>query len=485
MLLVIAVMVGSEVCRTCHPEIAASYARTPMARSSGPAASLDLPDATFTAAGHRYHLEGNHFTIQGSGVEFTAIADYFIGSGAHGRSFLVSRDRYLFELPVTWYAGKGIWDASPGYENNADVRLNRAVEPSCLFCHASRVRPIFGTQNRYAEPPFAEAGISCERCHGPGSEHARDPVAAPLLNPATAEPAVRDSVCAQCHLTGDARIERPGRTLAEFRAGDDLSAFATWFVLPGKGFKVTSHVEKLAENRCATPAGAKLACGTCHDPHPVSGQTQAESTLRMTVAACTGCHSEAHAAQPERAGRCPDCHMPKTKAVDGGHGVITDHSISIPSAQRETARTARDLRLFLGRSDDRALGLALAELGDRRAAEYLKRARPADTPVLLRLAALETDPSQAIALYQSVLRQDPHNPTALVNLGGLYAASGRLSDAAALWRHALEVNPGIEQAALNLARISPPDEASRILNHYLEIDPDSRAARALLTDQKR
>ena len=290
MLLAIAVMVGSEVCRTCHAQIAASYARTPMARSSGSVGSLGLRDATFTAAGHRYRLEGNRFTIRGSGGEFTVPADYFIGSGAHGRSFLVSRDRYLFELPVTWYAGKGSWDASPGYQSNRDVQLNRAVEPSCLFCHASRIRPIFGTQNRYAEKPFAEAGIACERCHGPGSEHVRDPVAAPLLNPATAAPAVRDSVCGQCHLTGDARIGRPGRTLAEFRAGDDLSDFATWFVLPGKGLKVTSHVEKLAESRCSTASGAGLSCGTCHDPHPVSGLRQGESSLRMTLAACNGCH---------------------------------------------------------------------------------------------------------------------------------------------------------------------------------------------------
>jgi tetratricopeptide (TPR) repeat protein len=175
--------------------------------------------------------------------------------------------------------------------------------------------------------------------------------------------------------------------------------------------------------------------------------------------------------------------MPKTKAVDGGHGVLTDHFISIPSASRQKASANRDLQVFLGRSDDRAMGLALAELGDPRAGVYLKRVQPADPAVLLRRAALETDPSQAAAIYQSVLRQEPHNPTALVNLGGLYAASARVSEAAALWRHALEVNPGIEQAALNLARISPPDEAGRILARYLEIDPDSRAARALLAER--
>ena len=42
---------------------------------------------------------------------------------------------------------------------------------------------------------------------------------AAMANPAKLAPYARDSVCAQCHLTGEARIERAGRRFAEFRAG--------------------------------------------------------------------------------------------------------------------------------------------------------------------------------------------------------------------------------------------------------------------------
>jgi len=172
LLFLAAVVIGSQACRPCHSAIANSYAQTPMARSSGPIESISLTPANVTAAGQRYQVSKNQLSLKEAGAEIIVPMSFFIGSGAAGRSFLFARDRYLFELPVAWYARKNRWDASPGYESEPGVKLNRAIEPTCLFYHSSQVRPIFGTQNRYAEKPFLEGGVCCERCHGPGSQHA-------------------------------------------------------------------------------------------------------------------------------------------------------------------------------------------------------------------------------------------------------------------------------------------------------------------------
>jgi len=67
-----------------------------------------------------------------------------------------------------------------------------------------------------------------------------------------------------------------------------------------------------------------------------------------------------------------------------------------------------------------------------------------------------------------------------VNLGTLYAAAGRTKEAAELWQRALAVNPGIEEAALNLARIRTPAEARMVVERYLKFNPGSNAARDLL-----
>ncbi len=462
MLLSAALFIGSQACTPCHSVIASAYSKTPMALSSGKAEPL--PSVSFIAAGHKYQISGNILAFDGGTVPI----DYFIGSKSAGRSYLFQREQYLFELPVTWYSQKQKWDASPGYEHDQGIQLNRAIEPSCLLCHASGIRPVLGTQNRYGDPPFLEGGVSCERCHGPGSEHAKNPAIARMVNPATLDPERRDSICSQCHLTGDARTEKAGRRFNEYQAGDKLTDYAT-FLTRNHGrddLRVTSHVEKLAASKCKQASGDNLWCGTCHDPH---------TTVSKTQASCVSCHAGAHHINEV----CSSCHMPKAHVVDGGHGVLTDHSI--PSGRKLPAQQASDkLTAFLGTADDRALGLAYSSLDDPRARQYLLRAQPADAEVKLRLAATEPDQHRAAALYESVLRTNPAQTVALVNLGSLYANAGRLEEAGKLWERALVANPAIEGAVLNLARIRPPAEARAILRRYLEFNPSSVAAKALL-----
>jgi len=435
-----------------------------MAQSSGRVESVR--PATFTAAGQRYRIADNKLSFDGG----SATIDYFIGSNAAGRTFLSERNGYLFELPVTWYAQKRTWDASPGYEKDTEIRLTRAIKPSCLLCHSSRVRPVLGTQNRYGAPPFLENGVACERCHGPGSEHVKDPATVRMVHPGRLDPERRDGVCSQCHLSGEARIEQPGRRFAEFKAGDRLADYATYFVwqLGRRDLKVTSHVEKLAASACKISSGDALWCGTCHDPHNNADKSQQ---------ACLGCHQVAHRQQE----RCATCHMPRTRAVDANHGVMTDHSI--PKTQkREPLPSTETLAPFLGKGDDRALGLAYAELGDKRAWEHLLRATPQDWPVRLRLAVLEPNAARAAQLYESVLSDNPSAPAALVNLGSYLAQRGRTAEAGRLWDRALAVNPALEEAVLNLTQIRSAVESRILLNRYLDLNPVSRKAKLRMAE---
>lgn len=460
LMLLAAMFVGSQTCQPCHAKIAENYNRTPMARSGGPVSTL--PAAEFIVNGHQYQIGGKKVSFDGGSVS----ADYFIGSNTSGRTYLWEREGYLFELPITWYARKQAWDASPGYEKDTEIRLTRPVEASCLRCHTSSVRPVLGTQNRYGDPPFLEGGVSCERCHGPGSEHVRNPAQAHMVNPAKLDSERRDSVCAQCHLTGEARVERAGRRFADFSAGERLSDYATYFVWKStrRDLKVTSHVEKLAASACKRASGEALWCGTCHDVHTNQDKTQG---------ACLSCHAAAHHQEEQ----CASCHMPKTRAVDANHGVMTDHSIPrIPVS--EHALPGGDLVAFLGTADDRSLGIAYAELGDRRGREFLLHAQPADAQVRLRLAASEPEPARATALYESVLRTNPSETVALVNLGALYASAGRTKEAVDLWERALVSNPATEAAVLNLSRIFTAAEARKFLLRYLDLNPTSSAARS-------
>ncbi|MES1257733.1 MAG: cytochrome c3 family protein, partial [Acidobacteriota bacterium] len=238
-----------------------------------------------------------------------------------------------------------------------------------------------------------------------------------------------------------------------------------------RDLKVTSHVEKLAASACKQASGDALWCGTCHDPHGGG----ASAAAAKTQAACVGCHQTAHRRQEQ----CASCHMPRAKASDAGHGVLTDHSIPrVP--QPSVPPVPGDLVSFLGKADERALGLAWAERGDARARDHLLRAQPVDWAVRLHLAVLEPDRARAAALYEAVLRDRPGETAALVNLGTLYATAGRTAEAAALWERALAANPALEEAVLNLAQIRSAPEAEGLLRRYLELNPASRAAAAQL-----
>ncbi|MEO8126091.1 MAG: multiheme c-type cytochrome [Bryobacteraceae bacterium] len=449
LLLAQAVFTGNQACAPCHKAIFASYQRTPMARSSG-VVSGRVPPGTF-----RHSESAITYTITEDGTIGGRKLDYFIGSGEAGISYLYSLAGFLFQAPVTWYSQKGRWDMSPGYEHDHDPLWNRAVTPNCLFCHASQARPIYGTENQYADPPFAQNGVACERCHGPGSEHVKG--SGRMVNPSRLDAARRDSVCAQCHLSGEARVERAGKAMAMYRAGDLLEDYASYFVLSGArsaGIKATGYVEKLAESRCKQVSGDRLWCGSCHDPHTVPVREQRVGYFR---AKCLTCHEQPHS---EGGGGpdCMNCHMPRARVVDGGHGILTDHSI--PKRPRKIAFEGAGvwkLEPFLGGGEARELGLAYAEVGLRTGDR-----RQQDEAIRL-LSSISVDPEVAVRLGDLLQRKGntaraeqlyalaPNSIAALVNLGGIYGARGEYSKAIKLWRSALEKNPGQREASLNLA----------------------------------
>jgi len=458
MLLAQALLLGNAACAPCHAQIFRAYSVTPMAQSSG-RIPASIPTGAFShaASGVTYHIEAAGIvTLEKSGRRDVRRFDYFIGSGAAGRSFLYSRDNFLFQAPITWYSQTGRWDVSPGFEGDRVSRWSRPIESSCLYCHASQPAHIDGTQNRYRNPPFAQSGISCERCHGPGAEHGQS--RGRIIHPSKLAPSQRDAICAQCHLSGETRIEKAGRKLPDFRPGNALSDYVAYFVYGDRRatLKATSHVEKMYGSRCKISSGDRLWCGSCHDPHTVPAPDQRMSWYR---AKCLGCHESGNC---KRGDGCISCHMPKSRVVDGGHGVLTDHSIP-----RRAVRIAfeqpfpwRLVGFSAADSGHRELGLAYAEVflrtGDHRQRDEALRlleAAPSDPAVDLRLADLYQRSSQlarAETLYRTVLKRDANNLVALVNLAGIVAARGQLNEAIPMWRRALDQNPCLEEATVNL-----------------------------------
>ncbi|MDX2180285.1 MAG: tetratricopeptide repeat protein [Bryobacteraceae bacterium] len=515
--------VGSQACAGCHAEIYKSYMRTAMARSSGrvTGASKRLPLPTgfmdpsgqvsykITAAREVYRME---FSRAGTEVKGFRLLEWFVGSGAVGHSFLFTRDGYFFQAPAAHYTYEDRWDLSPGYQNRPNIDLTRGVEPACLNCHASRISLVPGTLNKYNDPAFAEGGVSCERCHGPGANHVAkmtDPsIIGPIaiVNPKKLDPARRESVCAQCHLTGVARVARYGSK--GYKPGDKLSDHSAVFVWSNSdpsAMTATGHFEKLALSACWQGARDKLWCGTCHDPHSEPAPAVRAAFYRDK---CQTCHQPEACAAPAAARRkakddCAGCHMPKGPVRDVNHVVYTDHTIPRQLPRLRPSRATPRVLIPFGRPEptaERDLGLAIpiAYPGDRKAAGIargiLEKAvadNPRDYAAASQLAMLldqAGEEDRVATLLESVVAGDPTRVSAAVNLGILRAKRGRLAEAMELWEDALKRAPAITAARVNLAvakfRTGDASGAEKEAATALEYDPDNESARKLLAEIK-
>ena len=442
MILILALL----VCGDCHREIVERFNRSPMGRTSGPVDARNEPAGSFFHAASRtkFDIIRSDRKLELHWLKQRQALEFFIGSGRMGRSYTFLDVGYLYEAPAGYYANRRAWDAAPGYERDRSPDLARPITPECLFCHASGARAVPGTLNRIADMG-ALRGVGCERCHGDGTAHAKHPLRNNIVNPALLSGRARDSVCEQCHLAGEVRLQLPGKKLTDFRPGDELGAFLQVFVNAdaAQGVRVNGHAEALAQSRCRKVSGERLWCGTCHDPHASTPDFRAR---------CLGCHEFRQCPSASaRDADCIGCHMPKARAFDGGHTVFTDHSIARNASHNSDRVPVKEIRPhFTGPQRkgiaERNLGLAYSNLGNPEKAWPLLRAANGvgDPALYTRIAAMLQAAGrydQAETYYRESLAMDGDQLEAVVGLAHLLERIGQSTEAAQLRRRAVTLCP--------------------------------------------
>jgi len=511
--------VGSQACVACHDSIYQTYSQTAHAHASGTAAENVMVGEFRHGASHsdyKVYSQGGKvwMSFQKEGdplVQGKRELLYYIGQGRRGTTFLFSVDGFYFEAPINLYTSRHVWDMAPGYGNAREVPLNLPALPSCMDCHVSGMRPpLEGTENRYSAPLFLFAGVTCERCHGPGQAHAKDGKGE-IVNPAKLPGERRDQVCMQCHLEGNAAIERPGKHLYEYRAGDNLFDYVRYYVLSSTVspvLRAASQFEQLAVSKCKKKSGEAMSCVSCHDPHRTIPQEERVAYYRSKCLVCHGvAFGEKH--HPDRPD-CTQCHMPAASSADIAHTAVTDHSIpkrasNVPRVERESAGDGLPQLLPFpsdeagGEKDLRDVALAWQSIvnsgmtrAEPEAKQLLQKAAeqfPDDPAVIAALAydvQREGDGAKARQLYTRALSLCPGMVDVETNLGVLDAQSGDLRDAVRLWQDAFRRAPGSSEIGIDLARVhcsekqfeKARDDTMRVL----EFNPDSTEAKTLLKE---
>jgi len=545
--------VADSACASCHASKYASYQGVGMAQSMRrPRADVlieDFRNARFVHQPSREHFEMvwkdgkllfRRYQLDDRGKRINFIeqqVDWILGSGHRSRVYLYrAPSGEMYQLPIAWYTQEHAWGMAPGYDRAGHDGITRAVRRECLFCHNAYPNVPAGSDAHWMPQRFPEAlpeGTGCQRCHGPGGDHVRiamsgggdAAVRAAIVNPAKLPPALRDSVCFQCHLQpavaliGPRRFDRGDYS---FRPGEPLGNYMLHVDIdePGRSreqrFEINHHAYRLRQSLCYIKGG--ITCISCHDPHqPLKKDTR----LANVVSVCLGCH-ERHTTSND----CVRCHMPARRAQDVVHVVMTDHRIQrrpppgdllAPLAERESH--IDDVE-FLDRAEApagvlgqlyRAVTILRAMPRNADATAFLSKhldATPSLVPrldlisaelqqhhfrdalnVIASLGDIGTDPrlrgwrgvaevglgstNEGLADLRSAANADPDLPDYQFNLGAVLHQTGRDAEALAPLTRAIELRPNFVAALITRA------EVLAALGRRNEAMSDQRRARAI------
>jgi len=280
--------VGQEVCAGCHTDIA----------------------ETFAKSGHPYKLN-KVVDGQPPTYPFTEVKDtpegytwddvtYVIG-GYNWKARFIGKDGFIITGDADATTQYNFFNPILGLGDNWVAYHAGEQKPyDCGTCHTTGYQPeghqdglegIIGT--------WAEPGIRCEECHGPGSQHVSDPYGVAMKIDRTS------ASCTSCHFRGDKTvIDASGGFIKHHEQGEELMQ--------------TKH--------------AALSCVACHDPHAGVVQLR-KAELPTTKVACESCHIDKAEQQKSAAMKsfvdCVECHMPRI--VKSALGDPEQHSGDIRS----------------------------------------------------------------------------------------------------------------------------------------------------------
>ncbi|MGH9430298.1 MAG: cytochrome c3 family protein [Terriglobia bacterium] len=283
--------VGSKACEPCHPAIYARWKKTPMANVvRDPRTHLDAIVADFSKPNPL--------------VKFTKADIALVYGSIWKQRYFKKVGNNYYVLPAQWdiahgkwlpyFVGKGEDWWAPLYPPD---NMKRPTGPLCDGCHS--------VNYDISSHAVTEWNVGCERCHGPGSEHVRNPAQylTNIINPARLDYVNASDVCIQCHVQG--------RPLKNPIGGQ----YYDWPV----GFQVGLHLQdawKLEQHKLGVTDFYYFPDGTAHK-NRMQGNDYVQSLMYRHGVTCFSCHdvhgteNAAELIKPVSGNQmCLECHSP-------------------------------------------------------------------------------------------------------------------------------------------------------------------------------
>ncbi|MFN2189816.1 MAG: multiheme c-type cytochrome [Candidatus Promineifilaceae bacterium] len=292
------VFVGSDACAQCHQEIS----------------------ATFIKSGHPYNLTKVE-DGQPPEYPFTEIPDPPEGYTWDDISYVIGgynwKARFIDEDGFIITGGEDATTQYNFYNSELDMgddwvayHAGEELPYDCGACHTTGYSPD-GNQDGMAGivGSWAEAGVQCEECHGPGSAHIQHPMSYDMKLDRNS------AACGNCHFRG---------VPEEVDASDGF-------------IQHHEQYEELFQSKHAV-----IDCVLCHDPHVGVIQLRRTDAPETTRTQCEDCHykEEQNFNLEFHPSDCLECHMPKvTKSAFADPEIFTGdlrtHQMAIDPNQIE------------------------------------------------------------------------------------------------------------------------------------------------------
>lgn len=352
---------GSSSCRQCHERFYKLWAPSHHGLAMQPYTAVFakanlIPQGVDIKIGrfrYRAEIETDKGWVREIGPEGQrTYAIVHVLGGKNVYYFLTPHEKgRLQTLPVAYDINKKQWfDTAasgvrhfPGMDRDEPVHWTDPLytfNTSCHSCHVSQLSPNYDLKTDTYQTTWAEPGINCETCHGPGDQHVKvyqqaaatgqEPDDLKLISTKTFSIEQTNSMCNSCHA-------KMSPVSASFQPGDKYFDHFNLITLEHPDFYPDGR--DLGENYTMTSwrmspcvKSGKLDCMHCHTS---SGRYRFKEAAKANNA-CLPCHKErvenaqihTHHPVDGEASKCIACHMPMTKFA---HMNRTDHSMRPPA----------------------------------------------------------------------------------------------------------------------------------------------------------
>ena len=299
--------VGSAACATCHQSTYDRWKKTLMANVVRD--PREHPDAIIPDLSKHDPL-----------VTFTADDIAFVYGSKWKQRYFKKIGNDYFPLPAQWDITHKIW--RPYFAKDdwwADYyppdNFKRPTSTTCDGCHSVN----FNTTTH----SVTEWNVGCERCHGPGSEHVKNPIAATIINPGRLDYVQANDTCIQCH--------SQGRPAANPIAGQ----YYDWPVGFHMGLKLNDFW-KLEDHKLGETTFTHFPDGTAHK-NRMQGNDFVTSQMYTHGVSCSTCH-DSHGSDNNALLRkpanvlCLECHGPKSPNGPHAPTIERKHTHHLPGS---------------------------------------------------------------------------------------------------------------------------------------------------------